>query len=139
MDRIDDRLAVAPTPTSPRPAWKGHRGFTRVLRATRHSRDGLTAAYRHEAAFREEVVLGVPLAALGWWLAPTALGGILLVASVVAVLVVELLNSAIEAVADAVTTDEHPLVKRAKDMGSAAVLLSLAAAAATWATVLLVR
>lgn len=121
------------------PAWKGRRGLDRLRRAAGHSREGFAAAYRHEAAFRQEVAIGVPVAALGAWLAPTAIGALILVLSVVAVLVVELLNSAIEAVADAVTLEEHPLVKRAKDMGSAAVALAIAGAVATWAVVLLVR
>jgi diacylglycerol kinase (ATP) len=139
MAQTGERTSPLVEPAALLPAWKGRRGIDRLRRAAGHSREGFAAAYRHEAAFRQEVVVGVPVALLGAWLAPTALGALLLVLSVVAVLVVELLNSAIEAVADAVTLEENPLVKRAKDMGSAAVLLALAAAAATWATVLLVR
>ena len=107
-----------------------------MLRAGVYSAQGLRAAYRHEAAFRQELALGVPMVVAAWWVAPTPLQALALVAVVVLVWIVELLNSAIEALADAVSTDHHPLIGRAKDIGSAAVMLSLLLAAATWAVVI---
>lgn len=117
-------------------AHKSRGGLARLWHALGYSRQGLAAAFRHEAAFRQELLVGLPLIALAWWLAPDAPRALALSLSIVFVFVVELLNSALEAVADAVTTDEHALIKRAKDIGSAAVLLSLLAAGATWVVVL---
>ncbi|MBL8343841.1 MAG: diacylglycerol kinase [Rubrivivax sp.] len=107
----------------------------RIWRACGYSARGLVAAWRVEAAFRQEVVVGVPLIlfALAW--APDRWQGLLLVASVVQVWLVELLNSAIESLADAVSCEIHPLLGRAKDLGSAAVAIGLALAAAAWLAV----
>jgi diacylglycerol kinase (ATP) len=106
-----------------------------VWRAAGYSWAGLRAAVHHEAAFRQELALGLPALGLAWWLAPTPLLALLLSATVVGVWVAELLNSAIEALADAVSVQDHPLLGRAKDMGSAAVMLSLGLALLTWAVV----
>ena len=122
-----------PTPTT---AFKSRPGFARIWQAARYSRDGLIAAFRHEAAFRQELAVGVPLMALAWWIAPGRWEALAMTLSIVAVFVVELLNSAIEALADAVSLESHPLIKRAKDMGSAAVMLSIAAAALVWGVAL---
>lgn len=119
--------------TSP---FKGNTGLLRLYKALGYSRDGLRAAWRHEAAFREEVLLALVAVPLGLWLGRTGLEKALLAASVLLVLVVELLNSAVEAVVDRVSAERHDLSKRAKDLGSAAVLLTLAAAALVWALVL---
>ncbi|MBL8341867.1 MAG: diacylglycerol kinase [Rubrivivax sp.] len=116
--------------------FKSRGGVARIWRALQYSRAGLAAAVRHEAAFRQELVLGIPMVLAAPWLAPTALHAVALVAVVVLVWVVELLNSAVEAVADAVSVEHHPLIGRAKDLGSAAVMLSLLLAALTWAVVL---
>jgi diacylglycerol kinase (ATP) len=102
----------------------------------RYSADGLLAAFRHEAAFRQELAVGLPLLLLAWWLADTRWEALALSAAIVFVWIVEILNSAIEAVADTVTLDEHPLIKRAKDLGSAAVMLAIGGAAGVWLTVL---
>ncbi|MCK6374382.1 MAG: diacylglycerol kinase [Zoogloea sp.] len=118
-----------PTPTT---AFKSRPGFARIWQAARYSRDGLIAAFRHEAAFRQELAIGVPLMALAWWIAPGRWEALAMTLSIVAVLVVELLNSAVEALADAVSLETHPLIKRAKDIGSAAVMLSIAGAALVW-------
>jgi diacylglycerol kinase (ATP) len=91
---------------------------------------------RYEAAFRQELAVGVPALVLAWWLAPTPLQALLLSATVLLVWVVELLNSAVEALADALSLREHPMIGRAKDMGSAAVMISLLLALLTWAVVL---
>jgi len=118
---------------------KGVTGFRRILNATRYSIEGLAAALRHEAAFRQELALAVVLVPLGLWLGNDGVERALLVGGVLAVLVVELLNSAVEAVVDRVSAEQHELAKRAKDYGSAAVMLSLVAAGAVWLLVLLPR
>ena len=115
---------------------KSQGGPARLLGALRYSAAGLRAAIQHEAAFRQELALGVPMVAFALWLHPGRVQTLLLVGSVVLVWVVELLNSAIEALADAMSTDHHPLLGRAKDLGSAAVLLCLLLAAGTWAVLL---
>lgn len=117
-------------------AFKSRPGWQRVWRAGGYSWAGLRAAVQHEAAFRQELSLGLPALALAWWLAPTPLLALLLSASVLLVWVVELLNSALETLADAVSLQAHPLIGRAKDMGSAAVFISLLGAVLTWAVVL---
>ena len=116
----------------PMTAFKSRPGLARVWHAARYSRDGLLAALRHEAAFRQELAVGLPLIALAWWTAPGRWQALAMTLSIGAVFVVELLNSAIEALADAVSVESHPLIKRAKDMGSAAVMLSIAGAALVW-------
>ncbi|MCU7374506.1 diacylglycerol kinase [Paucibacter sp. O1-1] len=120
------------TPTS---AFKSRSGLARLWRATGYSWAGLRAAWRHEAAFRQELAVGLPLIALAWWLAPDRWQALLLTAAIVQVWLVELLNSAIEALADAVTVERHPLLGRAKDLGSAAVMLSLLLAVGVWLAV----
>lgn len=115
---------------------KSHGGPARLLGALRYSAAGLRAAIQHEAAFRQELALGLPLVALALWLHPGRVQTVLLVGSVVLVWVVELLNSAIEALADALSTEHHPLLGRAKDLGSAAVMLCLLFMAVVWAVVL---
>lgn len=108
-------------------------GLGRIWRAWRNSLQGLRHALRHEAAFRQELAVGVPLIVFAMVLAPGPWQRLALVASVVLVWIVELLNSAIEALADRVSREQHPLIGQAKDMGSAAVLLSLLLAACVWA------
>jgi len=115
---------------------KSRGGLGRLVRALRYSRAGFAAAVRHEAAFRQELAIGVPMIVLAPWLAPTPLQAVALVAVVLVVWIVELVNSAIEALADSVSGEMHPLLGRAKDLGSAAVLLALALAVLTWAAVL---
>ena len=115
---------------------KSKGGPARLLAAARYSAAGLRAAVQHEAAFRQELALGLPMVAFALWLHPGRVQTLMLVGSVVLVWVVELLNSAIEALADALSTEQHPLLGRAKDLGSAAVLLSLLLAAFTWAVLL---
>jgi diacylglycerol kinase (ATP) len=103
-----------------------------ALNATRYSLAGLVAAARHEAAFRSELAVIAVLVPLALWLGTTAMERVLLTASLLIVLIAELLNSALEATLDRISLEEHPLVKRAKDMGSAAVMLALLNAALTW-------
>jgi diacylglycerol kinase (ATP) len=128
-------MAPPPAPSTAR-QHKSRGGLGRVWRALGYSRAGLAAAFRHEAAFRQELALGVPMIVAAWWVAPTLPQAVALVAVVVLVWVVELLNSAIEALADTVSEEAHPLLGRAKDLGSAAVMLCLLLAGLTWAVVL---
>lgn len=113
-------------------AFKSRGGARRVLNALRYSLAGLRAAVRHEAAFRQELMLAVPMLLLVPFVAPGRWQALLMAGSVLAVLVIELLNSALEAVADAVSLERHPLLGRAKDLGSAAVMLCLLFAGAVW-------
>ena len=118
---------------------KGRTGLTRILFAARHSAAGLAAAWRHESAFRQEAVLAVLMLPAALWLGSTWLERSLLMAAVVMVLIVELLNSGIEAAVDRISLDLHDLSKRAKDFGSAAVMLALLLCAGIWGTALWTR
>jgi diacylglycerol kinase (ATP) len=130
-----DDSAQPPSGQGPSSPFKSTSGWRRVLAAAGYSWAGLKAAVRHEAAFRQELALGIPLVALAWWLAPGRWQALALTASVVLVWIVELLNSAIEALADTVSREAHPLIGRAKDLGSAAVMGSLLLCGLTWAVV----
>lgn len=114
----------SPLPTVESP-YKSLKGWRRVARALLNSITGLQMAFRHEAAFRQELLLACILIPLALLLPLKVIPKTLLVYSVFAVLIVELLNSAIEAAIDRISLDTHHLSKRAKDLGSAAVLLSL--------------
>ena len=118
---------------------KGETGIRRIVSAARNSLAGLAAAVRHEDAFRQELILAAILLPIALFMNVTFLEKSLLVGSVLLVLIVELLNSAIEATVDRVSLEVHPLAKRAKDLGSAAVMLSLVLAASVWLFVLLDR
>lgn len=114
----------------------GATGLTRIVNATGYSIQGLKAAFKHEAAIRQEVaLLAIAIVSLIWLSLPV-IETILMLASVVLILVVELINSAIEAVVDRVGTERHELSGRAKDIGSAAVLVALSLAAFTWGYIL---
>ena len=117
--------------------FKGKTGLRRILNALGYSLAGLRAAYRHEDAFRQEIHLALVLIPLAFFLPASPFGRALMIASVLLVLVVELLNSAIEATVDRISLDHHRLAKRAKDIGSAAVLIALINVAAVWLLVLL--
>lgn len=119
--------------------FKGKTGPKRVLNALFYSIDGMKAALRHEDAFRQEMLLAVILIPLAIFLEPGALGRALMIASVLLVLIVELLNSAVEAAVDRISFEHHHLIKRAKDMGSAAVLVSLLNVCVVWGLILLGR
>ena len=110
----------------------GHTGLTHLVHSTRYSLKGLKAAFRNEAAFRQEVVITALLLPLAWWIGDSIISWLLLVSSLFFVLIVELLNSAIENVVDRIGTEHHELSGRAKDIGSAAVMLSLIMAGLTW-------
>jgi diacylglycerol kinase (ATP) len=113
----------------------GNVGLRRIVNATVYSCAGLRAAWREEAAFRLEVSLCVVLVPASVWLGRTAVERALLVGACLLVLVVELLNSALEALVDRVGTERHPLSGQAKDMGSAAVMLSLTLALVIWVSI----
>lgn len=107
-------------------------GLKRLWNALHYSLAGFAAAYKNEAAFRQELLLALVLIPAVMFLPVSATGKTLMIASVLLVLVVELLNSAIEAVVDRISLENHELAKRAKDMGSAAVMLSLVNLAVVW-------
>lgn len=117
--------------------FKGKTGLTRLFNALRYSFDGLSAAFRHEDAFRQECILAAILIPLALFMPVTGVGKALLIGSVLFVMIVELINSAIEATVDRVSLERHLLAKRAKDIGSAAVLLALVNLACVWGLVLL--
>ena len=124
-----------PSVTSPSP-FKSRGGAQRLLAATRYSISGLKAAWRDEAAFRQELAACAVLMPLALWLPVSLLERIALLGVLVLVLIVELLNSAVEAAVDRVGVERHELAKRAKDLGSAAVMIALLFAATTWGVVL---
>lgn len=116
--------------------FKGKQGLTRLINALGYSRDGLAAAWKNEAAFREEVLLAAIAIPLAIVLGKSGIERALLIGAILVILIVEILNSALEAVVDKASPEKHELAKRAKDMGSASVLLSLINAAVVWACVL---
>ncbi|MBH3126504.1 diacylglycerol kinase [Serratia marcescens] len=111
-------------------------GLTRIIKAAGYSYKGLSAAWQHEAAFRQELVVTLLAIILAVWLDVGAIARILLIGSVALVMIVEILNSAIEAVVDRIGSEHHELSGRAKDMGSAAVSLAIALALFVWGTLL---
>lgn len=115
----------------------GHlpRGPRRILQAANWSMQGLRAAWLHESSFRLEVYLFVVFAPLGWWLAQTPIERVLLIGSMLLVLSIELLNSAIEAVIERYGAEFHELAGRAKDMGSAAVFVLMMNVLLTWGAI----
>ncbi|MGO4378395.1 diacylglycerol kinase [Pseudoduganella sp. RAF53_2] len=119
--------------------FKSKSGLKRVLSAFFYSVDGFKSAWRNEHAFRQEMTLFTPAAVVAMLLPISAFQKLALIGVLVLVLIVELINSAIEAVVDRVSLERHPLSKNAKDFGSAAVLLSCLLAGATWAVVLFNR
>lgn len=116
---------------------KGVTGLRRVWRATGYSLDGLAVAYRGEAAFRQLVLLAAVLIPVALMLPVDAISRALLIGSVLLSLIVELLNSAIEAAIDRISLERHPLSKASKDMGSAAQFIGLIMIAVVWGLVLL--
>ena len=116
---------------------KGKTGLRRVWNALHYSLAGLRAAFKHEDAFRQEVFLAAVLIPLALLLPASGMGHALMIAAVLLVMIVELLNSAIEATVDRVSIENHPLAKRAKDIGSAAVFVALLNVLIVWVLVLL--
>lgn len=121
-------------PASP---FKGKTGLRRILNAVGYSWAGLAAAFKHENAFQQEVFLALVLIPLALFLGNSGSERALMIGAVMLVLVVELLNSAIEAAVDRISLEHHQLIKRAKDMGSAAVMIALINVVVIWALILL--
>ena len=115
---------------------KGKTGLRRIWNAFGYSLEGLRAAYKHEDAFRQEIHLSIILIPLALWLPVTHTGKVLMITSVLLVLMIELVNSAIEATVDRISLENHDLAKRAKDIGSAAVFVSMLNVPITWGLVL---
>jgi len=120
-------------------AKPGATGLTRIIHAFGYSMKGMRAALLHESAFRQEVALFVVLLPAAIWLGQSGVQYILLIGSLLLVLIVELLNSAIEAVVDRIGNEHHELAGRAKDMGSAAVFISLANVFFVWVIIAWLR
>jgi diacylglycerol kinase (ATP) len=116
---------------------KGKTGFIRLRNALRYSIDGLRAALRHEDAFRQEILAFCVLTPVALLLETNGIGRALMIGSMLIVLIVELLNSAIEAAVDRISFEDHRLAKRAKDIGSAAVFMSLISVVVIWGLILL--
>ena len=117
-------------------AESGNKGIARIIKATGYSWQGLRAAYRHEEAFRQEIWLCMVMIPLGLYLGEGGVEKALLVSSVMLLPLVEILNSALEAVVDRLGGEQHELSGRAKDMGSAAVAIAIALMALVWTLVL---
>jgi diacylglycerol kinase (ATP) len=122
--------------TDPISPFKGKTGVRRVLNAASYSWAGLAAAFQHEDAFRQELFLALLLIPLAMVLGDTGIERALMMGAVLLVLIVELLNSALEAAVDRISLEHHALIKRAKDMGSAAVMIALLNVVVVWALVL---
>lgn len=112
-------------------------GLTRIIKAAGYSRAGIRSAWKHEAAFRQECFALAALSPLAFFLGQNGIERALLISSLLAVILTELLNSAIEAVVDRIGPAYHPLAGQAKDMGSAAVLVSIVLTAMVWALILI--
>ena len=124
-------------PAAEESPFKGQTGLRRIWNAFSYSLAGLRAAYRNEDAFRQESLLAALLIPLTLMLPVSGIGKALMIGSVLLVLTIELLNSAIEAAIDRISLDRHRLSKRAKDIGSAAVLIALINVLCTWSLVLI--
>ncbi len=123
----DDPLA--PLPFNP---YKGNRGLTRAWHALKNSLNGFQVAIREESAFRQELTLAALLVPIGIAMPVDAVSHVLLIGSVLLVLIVELLNSSVEAAIDRISLERHELSRRAKDLGSAAVTVALVVCVLTW-------
>jgi diacylglycerol kinase (ATP) len=128
MEKVSEELNASP--------HKGKTGLRRIWNALFYSIEGFKAAYRHEDAFRQECLLAIILIPLACFMPASGVGKALMIASILLVLIVELLNSAVEAAVDRISLENHQLAKRAKDIGSAAVFVSLANVAVVWGLVL---
>lgn len=135
LPSLDDCCLVSSHPSP----YKSKGGLSRLSAALGYSWKGLKAAVRYEAAFRQELAVAAILLPFAFLLGRSAIEVLALFGSIILVLVVELLNSAVEAVADAVSLEDHPLLGRAKDLGSAAVFLAVTFAIAVWLTFIVLR
>jgi len=117
--------------------FKSKSGLKRIFSAFFYSIAGFKAAWKHEYAFRQELLLAIPGTVIALSIPVTPVEKLLLIGALVLVLIIELMNSSIEAIVDRVSLERHPLSKNAKDLGSAAVFLAMALAIATWAVIVL--
>lgn len=117
--------------------FKSKSGLKRIFSAVFYSIDGFSTAWKHEHAFRQELMIAVPGIVAALFLPVTSLERLALIGVLFLVLIIELLNSAIEAVVDRVSLDRNPLSKNAKDLGSAAVMLAFIFALATWGVIVI--
>ena len=115
---------------------KGKTGLIRLWNAFGYSLAGFRAAYKHEDAFRQEILLAAVLIPLALWLPASHIGKALMIGSVLLVIIIELINSAIEATVDHISLETHDLAKRAKDIGSSAVMVSIINVVVIWGFVL---
>ena len=125
-------------PMEPAPVespFKGKTGLVRIVHAFFNSCAGLADAFRHESAFRQEILLAAILVPTAFWVRVTAVERALLIATVLLVMIVELLNTGVEVAIDRISYERHSLSKRAKDIGSAAVLVALLLMAVVWGLV----
>lgn len=122
--------------TSSNSPYKSKGGFGRLFKALRYSAQGLGAAFKHEAAFRQELLLIVVLTPIAAWISRSTIEMLLLIGAMIFVLIIEILNSALEALADTITVEHHPMIGRAKDLGSAAVMLSIGLCILVWLAVI---
>lgn len=122
--------------STPRSPFKGTTGLKRIWNAYHYSLAGLISAYKHESAFRQELAIGFPLIVIALLVPVSAMAKAFMISAVLLVLIVELLNSGIEAIVDRVSLEKHELSKRAKDIGSAAVFISLINCVMVWVFVL---
>ncbi len=121
----------------PRSPYKGTSGLQRILNATGYSLAGFKAAFQNEAAFRQIILINSLLIPLSFFMPVSRVEQVLMIVVCLLAIIVELINSAIEAVVDRVSMEQHPLSKNAKDMGSAAQFVALAIIALTWGACLI--
>jgi diacylglycerol kinase (ATP) len=126
---LSPEAALEPLPFNP---YKGNRGITRAWHALKNSLNGFRVAIREESAFRQELTFAAMLVPCGFLVPVDAVSHALLLGSVMLVLIVELLNSSVEAAIDRISLERHELSKRAKDLGSAAVMVALFVCVMTW-------
>lgn len=117
-------------------AFSGNTGFTRIIKASQYTWQGLLACYKHEEAFRQELWASLILIPLGFWLGQNGMEKAMLIGVVILLPLVEILNSSIEAVVDRIGQEHHDLSGRAKDMGSAAVAIAILLIVVVWTLVL---
>ncbi|WP_180009248.1 diacylglycerol kinase [Acinetobacter sp. YH12238] len=121
----------------PRSPYKGTSGLQRILNATSYSLAGFKAAFQNEAAFRQNILINLLLIPLSFFMPVSRVEQVLMIVVCLLTIIVELINSAIEAVVDRVSMEQHPLSKNAKDMGSAAQFVALAIITLTWGACLI--
>lgn len=139
MTHCINELDLSKKETLPTSGFKSKGGVKRIFKAAQYSFQGLQAGWKFEAAFRQEVCLGIVLMVASLWLAPDLVFFLLMNGSILLVWCAELFNSAIEAVADAISIERHELLGRAKDLGSAGIMLCLLIVLFVWSAAIYTR